>query len=74
MFQGSINELSKVDRNFDFILQAFANFSELANSELEKRNHDIEVIRANSQLESAKDKFHVSFYNMVIDQVISSLK
>jgi hypothetical protein len=82
MVQDSINELSKVDRNFDSIFQAATNFSELANSELGKRNLDIEVqtglkekrIRANQPLESAKDKFRVNVHNMVMDQVINSLK
>ena len=65
MVQNCINELSKVDRNFDPIFQAAINFSKFANNELEKRNLDIEVqmvlkekrIIANQLFESAKDKF-----------------
>ncbi|KAI8796781.1 zinc finger MYM-type protein 1 [Biomphalaria glabrata] len=82
MVQDSINELSKVDRNFDFIFQAATHFSTLATSELETRKLDIEVqtvlkeerILANQPLESAKDKFRVNVHNMVMDQVINSLK
>ncbi|KAK0047198.1 hypothetical protein Bpfe_023329 [Biomphalaria pfeifferi] len=82
MVQDSINELSKVDRNFDSIFQAATNFLTFANSKLEKRKLDIEVqtglnekrIIANQPLESAKDKFRVNVHNMVMDQVVNSLK
>ncbi|KAI8797485.1 Uncharacterized protein BgiBS90_002662 [Biomphalaria glabrata] len=83
MVQNSINELSKVDRNFDSIFQAATNFSTFANSELETRKLDIEVqtvwkkqrILANQPLvESARDTFRVNVHNMVMDQVMNSLK
>ncbi|KAK7002985.1 zinc finger MYM-type protein 1 [Biomphalaria glabrata] len=82
MVQDSINGLNKVDRNVDSIFQAATHFSTFANSELETRKLDIEVqtvwkeyrILANQPLESAKDKFRVNVHNMVMDQVINSLK
>ncbi|KAK7003618.1 hypothetical protein BgiMline_005088 [Biomphalaria glabrata] len=83
MVQDSINELSKVDRNVDSSFQAATHFSTFANSELETRKLDIEVqtvwkeqrILANQPLvESAKDKFRVNVHNMVMDQVMNSLK
>ena len=92
MVQDAIIEISRIDRNFDVIFQAATNFSETANSELQKRNLDIDVetvlkekrIRTKTKLpgESApqqpvgnsKDKFRVNVHNMVMDQIISSLK
>lgn len=61
----------QIDRNFDVIFQAATHFAELVNSELDRRNVNVEIalkkkrIWSNQPIE-AKDKYRATVHNMVM--------